>query len=446
MITLPAFGNLKRALNNEEPISWYLQIYPASGSKLWWSNRQINEPNFEGGFVIEGGLGDIETGIDILEGGNVDYIGALKIRLNNFADPNFVHKYIHPFSSDVWVNRQVDIHIGAYDVNGVFENMVLYHGRIDHVDASLEEILLDVMDYQERYEIDLPKTLITKEDYPNAPDESLGLPLPIVYGDLLTRTLHASEFGFEPGFPTICTDLYSKIYLIAGHSIKQTQQPQYHDGKMYQAAKVRVQIAFGSSDNIDVTEIGGHSVYSFGQGNLYLEMFAVPRKAGYYNNVTDFKNAIDFDTDTSALVSQAGNQYLALQLENLPSGEILSRAELFGTSELTIVQGSSVAVGNFKLGLIEPNSDTLTQWAVFAPSSSTSFSSSAFPSLHGKTTSEIMKYQFVIFCNDGGESISIKGLCVGLYIALTDNRFDYVAPTAKSKGKKPVMSDYGPRR
>jgi hypothetical protein len=402
-------GNLRRVLNNEEPIYWYLAISLVSGNKLWWSNLEITQSNFEGGFVIEGGLGEIETGIDIIEGGNVDYIGALKIRLNNFADPQFVHKYIHPFNSDIWINRPVDIYVSAKNVSDVWENQLLYTGRIDHVDASLEEVVLDVMDWQERYELDLPKTLVTKEDYPSAPDESIGLPLPILYGNFIP-TKESSLWDWDDMYegtyaPTICIDKDQLAFCAAGHiTHTMTTDRAYHRTNGMKCSAIIVCGANYPSTN---SNDSGISTIRFSTGNIYADMRLHFGARGVYNDVSDYQNAIDGSNDTSATVAFGGENHLVMTMTGLPSGDM-------ATDSLYIIF-ENIGTQNYAVGYILPGDSVMNNISVETESGGV-----VLTGMRGKSMAEISDYQFAIYCEGAGNAdVTHFGLVVRYTISDT---------------------------
>lgn len=335
MITLSAAVN--NAIKNDEPIAWLLLVALDSATYYWGVNLPVTIPmtaNYVGGFVMQGGLGELEQSIDVLEGGNLDQVGSLKIRLNNFADENFVHTMFPPFSGNQWINRRVQIGIVQFDAPSSADIVWLYAGRIDHAEFTLQEVMLEVMDEQEQYEQDLPRTLIDRDAFSRAPEDSIGKPLPILYGNYLTPNTISTPLlvGGWRVCPAICVDGPLMKFVVAGHVCHSAGATQiYRTSAMKGISFLEIETSAGvfNSPTTDVDDAGMATI-SLPAGNICCLVISSFALAGKDNTVTNFYNAINQDVDTTvAEVEQGGEEVLALQIDGLPSGQGKGNFSLF---------------------------------------------------------------------------------------------------------------------
>jgi hypothetical protein len=412
MLTLTT--SVADAVNNEKAIAWLLKITLDSTTYYFGSNipLTLSGTPYVGGFIIQGGVGEIEQGMDILEGGGIDYIGALKITLNNFADEGFVHKYFPPFSSNQWLNRKVEVGIAGPGATASSDVTWLYTGRIDDVNASLSEVVLDVMDWQERFEQDLPKVLINKETYPNAPEESIGLPLPILYGDFVpTKESSANDWSdmYQWTYaPTICINKGQLIFCAAGHvTHTMTTDRAYHRVDGMKAFGI---IICGSNYPVTDNDDSGISTIRFSTGNIYAEITLHLGARGIHNTVSDYYNAIDGDGNTSATVAFAGEKYLALTMDGLPNGN-MARDTIY-------IWFENIGTQNYAVGYILPNDSVVNN----VGGVQTVSSGEAVTGFYGKSMAEISDYQWLVYCEGAG---NVDVIHFGLTIRYTISSIVY---------------------
>jgi len=206
--------------------------------------------------------------------------------------------------------------------------LLLFQGIAKQPSFNLSEVRFDIEENSDVF-IDLPTTIITKNSYPDAPDESIGMPLPIVYGNDWDFRLYATESTVVS--PCICVDNNLKTYYAACHKIKQANTGTNGDDiKIYLEDAKRYGYIYAA--NISYTNDSNGARFTLND-DVYFNLFMMPRiKGGQYNAAaTDYSNAIDGSSLTS--LSLTSEEKVFLKLDRLPSKGLLE----FGDIDLNVI-------------------------------------------------------------------------------------------------------------
>ena len=167
------------------------------------------------------GIGAMESGVDISEGGAVASVSDLEIQILN--QENF-HDVIIQASINI-ENRPITIYFG-FIPDGSGQTVVIstqmlkrWAGVVEEVmDYDYQTFILRCVDGSYQRHKAIPTTIINKTDYPRAPKESVGKPLPMVYGDFSPADEETPrKIQTFSACPTILIDAETRKFIIAEH-------------------------------------------------------------------------------------------------------------------------------------------------------------------------------------------------------------------------------------
>jgi len=188
--------------------------------------------------------------------------------------------------------------------------------------------------------IDVPVNIVTLNEYPNAPEESIGLPLPIIYGD----DWEWNDLPAEKQCLTPCLEVDSVIkkFYIAKHQIRSNDigsnalncKIYLKDAGIY-GELVAAQGALTNDENGAYFTLGSNIYYCFRH---------IPKIRGSQCSatITDFKNVTDYNDSTTLTLQQ--NEKLFLKFDAFPDLGILEASgnpEINMWYKITAVTGSS---------------------------------------------------------------------------------------------------------
>lgn len=298
-----------------------------------------------GPLVVYGYLADVtfeESGFDPYSGANIN--ASCTIRVND-EYRNSTYQATSLISGKGFKNRRVKVHryVSSFlNVASMFVNDPEFDGNISNVyyDIQASQWVFECEHlFQHRT---LPQTSVTKEDYPEAPESSIGAAIPLLYGSFVmsgTGTRADGAHGLNHVAPTICTNVTKGHYTVAEHAVH-----------TFTTGDVAVWL-----DGLDAY---GHGVYAWDgaaadypsvtlTGPSFLTMpvpassglFRVesiwlrPKMKGIYNQVSgDSDNAVDGDYNT-ALTVGASTRYSV----KFPFGSLGSAGEFTAASATTDV-------------------------------------------------------------------------------------------------------------
>lgn len=182
--------------------------------------------------------------------------------------------------------------------------------------------------------IDIPVDIVTLNDYPNAPEESIGLPLPIVYGD--DWDFNQIESNSASVSPCIEVDQNIQKYFIANHETALDNL-----GSNGFAVKIFLQEAgiYGTlyAPSITLTNEENRCFFQL-NGSAYYFFYTKPKiKGSQYSSVDDYDNAVDNSDTTYITLSE--NETFYLKFAKFPTLGKLEQSDTINI-ELSIVLGS----------------------------------------------------------------------------------------------------------
>jgi hypothetical protein len=412
-------------LNNNYPLAWVVRVNLDSGNKYFSSiPLTISSISYVGGYILRGGFSDLEEGLDISNGGNIDYIGEMTLLLNQIVTDAGLHVQFAPFA-DIWTNRKVEVGIIYNDGTSLSTSDItwLYAGRVDSAEFDRESVSVRMMDYNEIEAVEIPHERINITDYPKAPTESIGKAIPLLYGDFYTKAAAAFNFGVDldptdyvVAAPAPEVDSEVNKYIAAGH-VSHTIMSRllYHDGNMTQFAPVESLISSGtySAGTLDADD-AGYTSGKIAPGQILIYYICQFSKPGGVNNATDSFNALDRDpANTVALDNATASDILGLLLDNVPAGEILTFSLLWkrssGTESFRVGYANEGYVFTAGTGGTYVSTTAVTGGATIGP-------------LAGANTSSLSKYMFIVNASGAGETVTITGFFARVDLFLTLNK------------------------
>ncbi len=265
------------------------------------------------------GIGEIDRSVDIRAGGAVASIGDVDIRILNQGrfDATILA------TAEQLEGREVSIYLGfvpdgATPTVVIADDMLLqWSGIVDDMnDFDFGEYLLSCVDHTFARHKPIPETLVDKTTYPNAPDESLGQPLPEVYGDFshATSEQFAQDHMLLSLIPSVKVDTIAQNFVFANHQMHTQGNIYYFSSDLY------AQIVSGGPTKVNTT------IASCDWGGLGMEKvvgaFVVqPRIVKYgYGTPLNAQNAVDEDDSTGVTLTYAiPNQAVEYMVGRVPS-------------------------------------------------------------------------------------------------------------------------------
>lgn len=281
-----------------------------------------------------------ESGFDPYSGANIN--AACTIRIND-EYRNSTYQATSLISGKGFKNRRVQV----YRYVSSYLSSASMYGNDPEFDGNISNVYYDIQNSQWVFECEhlfqhrtLPQTSVTKEDYPEAPESSIGAAIPLLYGSFVmsgTGTRADGAHGLNHVAPTICTNVTKGIYTIAEHAVHTlttTDVAIWLDGLGAYGHGVYAWDG-AANDYPDVT-LTGPSILQMpvpaSSGLFRVEsIWLRPKLKGIYNQVSgDSDNAVDGDYNT-ALTVGASTRYAV----KFPYGSIGSAGEFNGVSVTT---------------------------------------------------------------------------------------------------------------
>jgi len=122
----------------------------------------------------------VKQTIDIYSGKSS--VGGFSINLSDY-DQGGGNYFSDNFASEYFYNREVKLYLHTDGITALADCPLLYLGLFDKYSIDKNQINIDISNNNKEISKPLLTTIITKDDYPNAPDESIGKYLPVIYGD-----------------------------------------------------------------------------------------------------------------------------------------------------------------------------------------------------------------------------------------------------------------------
>ena len=196
----------------------------SGGGSLSYDSGMIATEILEGGQKRSiTGIGQIAQQVDVYGGGGIGSVGDLRITILNQErfDQTIVTAAVNI------ENRPVTVFLG-FIPTGVSPSVViaddmlkLWAGVVEHLnDYSYGEFFLHCVDGSFQKHKEIPTTIINENDYPDAPKENFGKPIPMLYGDFeeADEELARDYMRLAPA-PAVKTNDAKNYFHFADHEI-----------------------------------------------------------------------------------------------------------------------------------------------------------------------------------------------------------------------------------
>jgi hypothetical protein len=317
------------------------------GQPIWLSSKNIPIINGQMEIPVEydrlsGKIDGIEiplisacrSGMDITFGGGKIFISDFTINLLNFDGYNEIMEGINQDKSLVTVYFFY-LHPGIGYVL-LYNAMVICNGVIDSVvyEGSTRIMVKCTSGDYFRHKV-IPEKKITKKDFPFAPESTVGVTIPSVYGSFSGTDLKLNSYNLIPAY---CIDENEREYILSKHSCRSSAV------KCFVISR-KNDILSSVISNWSYTNSLSSATVKL-NANLKCEMFLQPKILGTqmsadYN--TNYKNAVDDNPATSVTVQSNGNFYLKFdQSGNLGAAELYSENSTLGYFKVCLSLGNVV--------------------------------------------------------------------------------------------------------
>ncbi len=134
--------------------------------------------------------------------------GTITIILDNTGNAIAGGRFTDLFATKNFANRKWTIHLSD-GINVSTDS--IGSGRIsDDIDADDKTAIIQLLDYDKKFDIEIPASVVDSATYPNAPEKNIGKPFPMSFGDFSqygTAVTAFEAFLTYGKFPAIITDL-----------------------------------------------------------------------------------------------------------------------------------------------------------------------------------------------------------------------------------------------
>ena len=261
-----------------------------------------------------------ESGFDPYSGANINASCTIRI-----ADEyrNSAYQATALITGKGFRNRRVKVHryVSSY-VNAGAPTMFVNDAEFD---GNIVDFYYDIEQAEWVFECEhlfqhrtLPQTTVTKEAYPEASENAIGAPLPLLYGDFTmsgTGTRGDGAHGLHHLVPSVCTNVTKGHYTIAEHAVHtltNTNAAMWLDGLGTYGHSIYAWD--GGAESYPTMTTSGPSYIALpvpaSHGLFRVQsIWIMPKLKGVYNQVSgDSDNAVDGDYNT-ALTVGASTRY-----------------------------------------------------------------------------------------------------------------------------------------
>ena len=190
----------------------------------------LSSIDFDGKVVFKDSINEFQKGIDVSAGGGIGQVGTFTFalaRYNSYSGASDFFDDYFPATSGLRLSgKPVEVGIVWSTATTTSEITWLSKEYIDEYLYSFNQMQFKCIEYNELAQRELPHWKIQKETddkisyYPNAPKDSIGLPIPLIYGDFTTAVSETvtskNRFGYAP---TILVNPPKNQYLACSHTV-----------------------------------------------------------------------------------------------------------------------------------------------------------------------------------------------------------------------------------
>ena len=277
------------------------------------------------------GIGTVEAGVDINLGGGVSSVSDIRIDILN--QERFDQTVV---STGLKLeNRAVTVYMGFVPSGStptvvITTDMIkLYTGIIEEVnDYDFSDYFFRCLDSSFQRHKEIPTTIIDRglTGYENAPKESIGQAVPVVYGAFYVDETAERDLEEISPAPTVKINDLIQTYAIADHQLHTISKFYYF------AEEVGLFAQLTDPDTTSNTSAGATGQWA--TGDIIGTIRQIPKNNGVSSTVADISNAVD-DDYTVSKVTLGNAEKLYGKLDNPPEiGVLVDSAG--GTSKATL--------------------------------------------------------------------------------------------------------------
>lgn len=356
------------------------------------------------------GIGRIEAGIDIETGGASSAVSDIKIEILN---QERFDKTIT--STNVKLeNRPITLYMGfipggASPTVVIQSDMIkLYSGIIEHLNNfDFSDFSFDCIDSSFARHKDVPSTIVETATYPYAPKESVGKPIPIVYGSVSGSESADRDYETISPFPTVKTSYISQTYAISDHELHT-----YTSAYVYSPENN----LFGllASGDITSSNTSSGATLSSGGNNVIATFRQIPNLEDTETSVdVDITNAVDQVATNYVDLGASKKLYARLEVPQ-EVGELVDSTG--GSALVTIrMDFDTIASGNTAtIKYFTPTETATTPDVTDADGNTTVTRNTAA----GVTWTNLGNWAFGITTPVGATSVRVKHICIEYHVKM----------------------------
>lgn len=378
---------LNQTPSDDNKIIYFYRLYLSDGNIAYFTSRLNgitlshggNDLTYDGtNIILSNDI--IEESYDFTNGGTIGSVANITIgipRSNSNSLFNSYHNEFYPNTNVHLYNGLCELGIGWEGITD-YENITwLYEFYVQNVqlDYNFMNISLYSFDF---YKEELPKHIIQNENafanyyFPNAPEDNIGLALPLLYGNFKSTifTLNRVNLAY-----TVCVDDVDFQFIYATHKCRETIYSDY-SGTLTNYSTIPLitmkYIIFRYLDNAE----------------NYLEIY------NSYNSDTDYNNLI---------VNNLSNSWIKIlyhkRTYTLYGNIVLTKFKTHKESDLVLppkfnTYGSTNSViGIGEALIIKPNLElSESELGILAPANATMYLEVTYQSADGNNVNLYMRY------------------------------------------------------
>jgi hypothetical protein len=294
----------------DNKLIWIVEINLDS-SYWYFSDTQdkitLNGTDFDGKVIFKDSFSELENQCNIVNGGSFGQVGNFTFSLarwNNYTGiKNFFNDLYPQTSKPLLTAKTVRIGYLWYNGSNTLADITweaTYYIQ-DYSFPNDSELKIVCYAKDELSAKQIPPYVVQK-DFDNgisyfldAPDESYGKILPIIYGDFSTLNLDYETFSLAPAIQIS----KGNYYKVCSHICKEVSA----GGYLYEYLDaVQTVMELSASSPVTTNNRSGHAIYLVGRAeSVKGRLKLIPR--GYITGGTDYQNAIDKDSDSYATLA-----------------------------------------------------------------------------------------------------------------------------------------------
>lgn len=289
-----------------------------TSSYLYLCNRPngitLSSHDYSGQLVIKDSMTPVVKNTNIIYGGGIGNVASFSVQINNYtgyptAGINPLKYY--PETAIYLSGREVEVGFVWEGATTEAEITTIFKGFIEQSPTTPGIMDIVAIEISELELIQLPYYSVQKDFdngisyFPNAPKESIGMTIPILYGDAFNGVSATGTPDVSPYAPGVLVEQNNYKYIIASHYTDASTAEQYiRDYDI--SAIIAAYDSGGSSVSLSQRDKGSSrfNIFHYGVGDIDGSLNYYPKKTGTHSEVTDFIFSTDGLTDYTLIPSK----------------------------------------------------------------------------------------------------------------------------------------------